>query len=278
MADKDNAVTRRDFVALSAAGVATAFMGEAVGQVLGSDTTQKHDQIQDLVTANHILADFGIVDAFGHVSIRKDADRYLLARHVAPALVTADDILEYDLDSRPINGKGQPEYLEKFIHGEIYRARPDVMAVVHSHSAAVIPFSLSNVPLRAVFHMAAFVGEGIPIFDSSRVSKQVLVATPESGRSLAQTLADKPAALMLGHGVAIVGKSLPMAVGRSIFLENSARIQSQAIALGGSITYLDPEAAHRAAENSYGEHSWEVWKQKAEKNNGSCAAGGHQSR
>src|SRR5579862_6876579 len=117
----------------------------------------KHE-IEDLVAASRILADQGVVDAFGHVSMRHptDAKRYLLSRNLAPALVTPEDIIEYDLDSNPINAGGRPGFLERFIHGEIYKARPDVNAVVHSHSPAVIPFGISQVPMQATYHMAGF--------------------------------------------------------------------------------------------------------------------------
>lgn len=221
--------------------------------------------IEDLVIANHILAEEGVVDGYGHVSVRHDRrpGRYLLSRDLAPALVTAADILEYDLDSNPIDSRGYSQYRERFIHGEIYRARADVKAIVHNHSAAVIPFSLSRVSLRAVFHMAAFVIEGVPVFDAPRDLgiHRLLVENPQLGEALARTLGDKPAVLIRGHGAAVVGTSLPMAVGRSVYLERSARIQTDAIALGGEITYLDPEAARAMADDSY-PRAWALWKRK----------------
>ena len=261
--------TRRDFVtasmmtlsgALLAFTRASASMGAAP-----SAAASDPGLIEDLVSANHILADQGVVDAYGHVSVRhdRDAGRYLLSRDLAPALVSGDDILEYDLDSNPIDARGRPQYLERFIHGEIYRARPDVKAIVHNHSPAVVPFSLSKVPLRPVFHMAAFVIEGVPVFDAPRALgiHQLLIASPQLGRALALTLGEKPAVLIRGHGVTVVGTSLPMAVGRSVYLERSARIQAQAIALGGELTYLDPEAARAMADSAY-PRAWELWKRK----------------
>jgi HCOMODA/2-hydroxy-3-carboxy-muconic semialdehyde decarboxylase len=261
--------TRRDFVTCSVMTFSGAWLAftPVAASVGGAPAAGAPDPklIEDLVSANHILAGEGVVDAYGHVSARHDRNpgRYLLSRDLAPALVTADDILEYDLDSNPIDAKGQAQYLERFIHGEIYRARPEVKAVVHDHSPAVIPFSLSQVPLRPVFHMAAFVIEGVPVFDAARDPgiHRLLIASPRLAQALARTLGDKPAVLIRGHGAAVVGTSLPMAVGRSIYLERSATIQAQTIALGGELTYLDPEAARAMADNSY-PRAWELWKRQ----------------
>lgn len=259
--------TRRDFVTASMmTGALLAFTRAAVSAGAAPSAGAPDPRlIEDLVSANHILADQGVVDAYGHVSVRHDrnAGRYLLARDLAPALVSGDDILEYDLDSNPIEAKGRSQYLERFIHGEIYRARPDVKAVVHNHSPAVIPFSLSKVPLRPVFHMAAFVIAGVPVFDAPRDLgiHQLLIASPQLGQALARTLGEKPAVLIRGHGATVVGTSLPMAVGRSVYLERSARIQAQALALGGELTYLDPEAARAMADNAY-PRAWDLWKRK----------------
>src|SRR5262249_49340163 len=123
--------------------------------------------IEDLVAANRILAQQGVVDGYGHVSVRdpRDPNRYLMSRSLAPELVTAADILEYDLDSNPVAAAGRSLYLERFIHGEIYKARSDVKAVVHNHSPSVIPFGVTTVPLRPLYHMSAFVGAGVPAFE-----------------------------------------------------------------------------------------------------------------
>ena len=225
--------------------------------------------MEDLVAASRILAKQGVVDAFGHVSVRHNLDpnRYLVARSLAPALVTADDIVEYDLDSNPVNLNGRGQFSERFIHGEIYKARPDVIAVVHNHSPSVVAFSISSRPLRPVYHMPAFIGEMLKVFDIREAVgiTDVLVRDAERGRALVAVLGNDPAVLMRGHGVAIVGDSLPLAVGRSVYLELNAQIQSQAIALGGDITYLDPEESRMLMEG--GEHrgylrAWELWKQE----------------
>ncbi len=222
--------------------------------------------IDDLVTANHILASEGILDGYGHVSVRNPANpnHYFLSRSLAPGLVTSADIIEYDLDSNPI-GDARLSYRERFIHGEIYKARPDVMAIVHDHSTAVIPFSVSSVPLRAVSHMAAFIGLGIPVFEIRDVDgmTDMLISNPKRGQGLAKTLGDHPAALMRGHGAAVVGESIKVAVGRAVYLDLNARVQEQAILLGGKVTYFEAEEARKTAPQDGFVRAWDVWKQKA---------------
>jgi HCOMODA/2-hydroxy-3-carboxy-muconic semialdehyde decarboxylase len=226
--------------------------------------------IDDLVAANRILAQEHIFDGFGHVSVRSDrnANHYFLARSLAPGLVTANDILEFDLANMALTMKDVAQYSERFIHGEIYKARPEVKAIVHNHSPALIPFSVSSVPLRAVSHTAGFIGDGVPIFDIRATAgmTDMLVSTPERGRALAASLKSAPAVLMRGHGVTVVGQTLPIAVGRSIYLERNAMLQTQAIALGGTITYLDPAEARQivaSGENGGYLRAWELWKRKA---------------
>jgi HCOMODA/2-hydroxy-3-carboxy-muconic semialdehyde decarboxylase len=222
--------------------------------------------IEDLVAANRILADQGVVDGYGHVSVRHDRDRnrYLLARSVAPELVTADDILEFDLDSNPVNARGRSLYLERFIHGEIYKARPDVTSVVHHHSPAVIPFGIAHVPLRPVFHMSAFVGEGVPVFEIRDAGgmTDMLVRTPALGAALAATLGAKPAALMRGHGAVVVGNSIAQAVARSIYLQLNARLQAQAMDMSTDITYLDAQEVTKVGGAVNYDRAWELWKRK----------------
>jgi ribulose-5-phosphate 4-epimerase/fuculose-1-phosphate aldolase len=230
--------------------------------------SQPRDQalIDDLVTANHILASEGILDGYGHVSVRNPANpkHYFLSRSLAPGLVTAADIIEYDLDSNPM-GDDRLSYRERFIHGEIYKARPDVMAIVHDHSPAVIPFSISSVPLRAVAHLAAFIGVGIPVFEIRDVdgTTDMLVSSPKRGQALAKVLGNYPAALMRGHGAAVVGASVKEAVGRAIYLDLNARIQEQAILLGGKVTYFEAEEAKKTAPQDGYVRAWDIWKQKA---------------
>lgn len=226
--------------------------------------------IQDLIAANRTLAAHGIVDAYGHVSVRhdKDPNRFLMAGSRAPELVSEADIIEYDLDAVPINLNDRSQYSERYIHAEIYKARPDVMSVVHNHSPSVIPFGISSVPIKPVYHMAGFIGEGLPIYDIRDASgmTNMLVNDAQRGGALAAELGDRPAVLMRGHGVAVVGPSIPFAVGRSIYLELNATIQLQAIGLGGTVAYLDPEEARRviqAGENRSYDRPWELWRRQA---------------
>lgn len=226
--------------------------------------------IADLVAASRILADQGVLDGYGHVSVRHDRDpgRYLMSRSLAPALVTAADIMEWDLDGAPVDPRGRTGFIERFIHGEIYKARPDVNAVVHNHSPSVIPFGVTATPLQPLYHMSAFLGGGVPVFDIKQAaggSTDMLVRNPGLGRALAQTLGGRPVALMRGHGAVVVGTSVRSAVFRSVYTEMNARLQAQAMALGGPVTYLDPEEARKAETNVGGtiDRPWELWKQKA---------------
>jgi HCOMODA/2-hydroxy-3-carboxy-muconic semialdehyde decarboxylase len=227
--------------------------------------------LDDLVVANRILADRGIIDAYGHVSLRhpNNPSRYLLARSLSPGLVTADDIMEFDLDSNPVDRRGRLIYSERFIHGEIYKLRPDVNAVVHSHSEGVIPFGITQVPLRPVFHSAAFLHAGVPVFEIRNAGSggNMLVMTPAFGKALAQTLADKPVVLMRGHGDAVVGSDVRRAVARAIFTDQNARLQILALQLGGPINYISEEEGIFRDRNPSGsgdqDRGWELWKAKA---------------
>jgi HCOMODA/2-hydroxy-3-carboxy-muconic semialdehyde decarboxylase len=184
---------------------------------------------------------------------------------IAPELVTEDDILEHDLESRATQAGDRPLYSERFIHGEIYRARPDVQSIVHHHSPSVIPFGVTPAPLRAIYHMASFLGTGIPVYEIREAGgmTDMLVRTPELGVALARAVGPHPAALMRGHGAVVMGETLPQAVARSVYMELNARLQQQAIALG-PVTYLDPEEARLgvATQAGYG-RSWALWKEKA---------------
>jgi len=225
------------------------------------------DLVGDLVAANRILAQEGIVDAYGHVSARtRTTNRFLLSRSVAPELVTAADVMEYDLEGNAVSPAGRSSYLERFIHSEIYKARSDVNAIVHCHTPSIIPFGASTVRLQPMYHMSSFIAEGVPVFDIRDAGgmTDMLVSDARLGRALAQVLADKPAVLMRGHGAVVVGSTIPTVVGRSIYLDVNARLQAEAIALGGKVTYLDSEEARRwdAANGRY-DRAWELWKRKA---------------
>ena len=220
-----------------------------------------------LVVANRILYEHGVVDGFGHVSARHDASpgHFLLARNMAPGLVRRDDILTFDLEGAALNAQGRGVYLERFIHGEIYRARPDVQAIVHSHSPSVIPFGVTRQTLRPVFHMSGFLGAGSALFEIRDVAgdTDMLISNGTLGVALAAALGARSTVLMRGHGSTVVGPSVEQAVYRAIYTEVNARLQLQAIALG-EVTYLnEQEAAKTAAINDTQlARAWELWTQE----------------
>ena len=226
--------------------------------------------ILDLVIASRTLAEHGVIDAYGHASARSDTNpqRYLMSRNVAPELIVEEDILEYDLESRPVVATDQGLYLERFIHGEIYKARPDVNAVVHNHAPSVVPFTCTGRELKPIFHMAAFVGLGVPTWDirDAKMGTDMLVKEPYLAEHLAKHLGKHPAVLMRGHGVTVVAENIQRAVGRSIYLEQNARMQFQAIFLAGDrghIIYMDDdEVAANVSWQNY-VRSWSLWKTRA---------------
>ncbi len=228
--------------------------------------------IDELVAANHILFDQGVVDGFGHVSVRHPAngDRFLLARSIAPALVTAADIMEFDLDGNPLDAGGRELYLERFIHSEIYRARSDAGAVVHSHSPAVVPFSVArDVPLRAVWHLGGILGEGCPVFEIREAAgpgTDLLIRNRALGEALAKSLGPGVVVLMRGHGCTVVGPTVRHAVFNAVYTEISAALQAQAMRLG-AVIYLTREEAEAAAACNAAQidRSWELWKMRAER-------------
>ena len=225
-------------------------------------------QLEDLVAANRILAAHGVIDAYGHVSLRSpdNPNRFFLARAIAPEKVQLEDILEYDLDSKPIDPKGRDSVNERFIHSEIYRARPDVMSVVHNHSPSVVPYSVTGVKLRALFHMASFIGvEGLPNFEIRKVKKgsDLLVRDAKLGAALAKTLGKNAAALMRGHGSVTVGENIMRSVGRSVYLEMSAVMQMQSLLLSKKITYFDAAEVKASSPVQDYKRAWPLWREKA---------------
>jgi ribulose-5-phosphate 4-epimerase/fuculose-1-phosphate aldolase len=230
--------------------------------------------IDDLVAANRILYRHGVVDGLGHISVRHPgrAERFLLSESLAPGRVTAGDIMEFDLDGKPIDQRGRPVYSERFIHSEIYKARPDVNSVMHSHSPTVIPFGASQVPMRPIMNQAGFLVPDVPIFEMRKVagSRSLLVTDPALGKALAETLGSRPVALMRGHGNVVVGPNIRRVVARAIYTEINARLQWQAITLGGPITYLDEgegkagEDIRDRTETGHGvDRIWQMWVEEA---------------
>lgn len=222
--------------------------------------------VEDIVTGSRVLADFGVLDGFGHVSARHptNPDHFLMARSLAPALVTADDIMEFDRDGNAVDPRGRSVFLERFIHSEIYKARPDVMAVVHTHSPGVVPFTVSKVPLRAVYHNAAFLAAGAPVWDIRKEfgETDMLVRNAAIGKTLAQTLGAGPVVLMRGHGDVTVGPAVKVAVFRAYYTDVNARLQSQAVALGGEPNYLTPAEGAKADATNLAvlDRVWNLWK------------------
>lgn len=224
--------------------------------------------LADLAAASRILAERGVVDAFGHISIRhpEAPDRYFMSTSMAPALVTPDDIIEYNLDSEPCNANGRGSFLERFIHGEIYKARPDINSVVHSHSPSVIPFGLVETKIEAMFHNAAFLAAGVPVFDiSEKFGKtDMLVSDHPKGIAFADCLGDKDIALMRAHGSVACGPTMQMAVFRAVYTEVNSRVQHWTMALsnGGCIASLDEEEGRLADGPNQGAcmRAWQLWR------------------
>jgi HCOMODA/2-hydroxy-3-carboxy-muconic semialdehyde decarboxylase len=227
--------------------------------------------IDDLVSANHILYQEGVVDGFGHVSVRheKDPERFLLARSIAPASVRARDIMEFDFGGEPVDARGRKPYLERYIHSEIYRVRPDVVAIVHSHSPSLIPFGVTGTSLKPVYHMSGFLGRTTPIFEIREAggpATDMLIRDRKLGAALAKSLGPSSFALMRGHGSVAVGSTLKQVVYRAIYAEINARLQAEAMRLG-AVTYLnDAEAAGASRTNdAVIDRPWDLWKNKAKK-------------
>ncbi|HEX2829651.1 MAG TPA: class II aldolase/adducin family protein [Burkholderiales bacterium] len=227
--------------------------------------------VDDLVVANHILCNEGVVDGFGHISVRHPdrPDRFLLSRSLAPAVVGHGDIMEHDLDGEPIDAQGRRPYLERFIHGEIYRVRPDVQAIVHSHSPSIIPYTVTGAALKPLYHMSGFLGMNVPTFeirDAGGPNTDMLIRTRGLGAALATTLGSAAYALMRGHGSVAVGTSIKQVVYRAIYAELNANLQATASRMG-EITFLNAaEAANAAATNDdVLERPWALWKQRAQR-------------
>jgi ribulose-5-phosphate 4-epimerase/fuculose-1-phosphate aldolase len=246
------------------AGVADSSAQTPSAPVAGVDAAL----LEDMVVGSRILADFGVLDGFGHVSARHPTNpgHFLMSRSLAPALVSANDIMEFDVDGNAVDARGRTLFLERFIHAEIYRARPDVMSVVHTHSPGVVPFGVSKVPLRALFHNPSFLGSGVPVWDIRNEfgDTDMLVSNSATGKSLARALGDKPVVLMRGHGDVAVGPSVKMAVFRAYYTDVNAKLQSQAIALGGEVNYLTPGEAEKADKINFAiiDRIWNLWRMR----------------
>jgi len=224
--------------------------------------------LDDLVVANRILAGLGVVDGFGHVSVRhpEHADRYFLSRSIAPEQVTRDDLMLFDLASVPQNGDTRAPYLERFIHGAIYARRPEVTSVVHSHAAAVVPFAASTVRLKPIYHMSSFLHTGAPVFEIREKfgMTDMLIRNGAQGAALAEVIGTGAVVLMRGHGYCAVGADIAEAVFRAYYTQLNAELQQRAIGLGGEVNFLADEegALYDETNRKVIGRPWGLWKAK----------------
>ena len=230
------------------------------------------DLLADLVLANKILFGLNVVDAFGHISVRHpdDPKKYLMARHLPPGMVTPKDIVLFDLDSTPLTHADKPQYSERFIHGEIYKLRPEVISVVHCHARPLIPFGAAKgARLRPMFHMCGFLGCGVPIFEIRETggNTDMLIRTAALGKALAQKLGDKNVVLMRGHGATMIGMSIPEVVFRAVYTMENAAIQMQAhqLAVGGEVEFLNEEESEKSSRGRNVPRAWSLWKHQFRK-------------
>ena len=257
-------------ISLVLAAASASAQAPSAPQPAPSPEQSRAKAVEDLVTANRILADLGVLDGYGHVSIRVPGDpkHFLLARSVAPELVTAADIVEHDLEGNASAPPGTQLFGERFIHAAVYAARPDVQAVVHNHAPSLIPFGVTGVPLRALYHMSAFHGDGVPVFDIRAAGGEtdMLVKTLPLGQALAKTLGAHNALLMRGHGAVVVAADIPRAVFRSVYSEVNARLQAQAMQLSSKVIFLDAEEAKKAQATMEATvpRAWELWRRKVQ--------------
>ena len=233
------------------------------------------EQLEILVTAKRILAREGVVDAYGHVSIRhpERPGRYILSQSRAPDLVNVDDLMEYTLEGDPIDQQGRSMYTERPIHGGIYEARDDVMAIVHNHSPTVIPFSVTNTPLRPMFHLGAIIGPELPVWDihDNFGDTNRLVTTMDQGRDLARCLGGGRVSLMRGHGCVVAGKTVREVVMASVYLQVNAGLLLESLRLG-DVKYLSPGEIESMTESQMSltgqERAWEYWAHRAGRGRG----------
>ena len=226
--------------------------------------------ISELVIANRILAREGVVDAFGHISARhpRRSDRYLMSRSRAPELVTADDLMEFELDGTPADPRGRQPYAERPIHSGLYEARPDVQSVIHNHSYAVIPFSVTRAQLRPMIHVAAPMGASVPVWDirDKFGDGEMLVVTQDQGRDLARAVGQGSVALMRGHGCVVAAQSIKLAVMTAVYTQVNARLQMDALRLGEPKYLTQSEIdtmTTRQQTPLASERAWEYWRQRA---------------
>ena len=223
--------------------------------------------ISELAIANRIVAHLRLVDSFGHVTVRnpENPQRFFMSRARAPGLVTPDDILEFNLDSTPVDLRGLRPYSERFIHGCLYKSRPDVMAICHNHAHELLPLAVTKTAVRPALHTAAVIGHEVPVWDirDDFGDTNMLVTSNEMGDSLARTVGKGKAALMRGHGSVVAGKTVRDAVFTTFYLRLNAEVVIKAMSMGETITYLSPGEIDRSGELHSSEtaqgRAWEDW-------------------
>ncbi|MCL6592547.1 MAG: class II aldolase/adducin family protein [Alicyclobacillus sp.] len=228
----------------------------------------REQAMADLVVANHILSHEGVLDAFGHVSVRDpdNSQQFLLSRSLSPQFVEREDIMVLNLAGEPVENAHHRPYAERILHAKIYEARPDVQAICHHHALSVIPFSTTGVEIRPICHVGGLFYEGVPVYDDYDVSDGMLIVNPREGERIARTLGHRRAMLLRGHGAVVVGRNLPECVMGSIYLALNAEIQQRAEALGEP-KYLSYEEARAAAQVMLSElpqeRAWNYWRRRA---------------
>jgi len=233
--------------------------------------SNRDEALRNLVIGNRILAHQNVVDAYGHISVRHpdNPEHFLLSRSRAPELVEASDIMEFTLDGKVVGDDARPPYLERFIHGAIYEARPDVNSVVHSHAEETLPFGITTVPLQPVIHVASVIGPDIPVWDIAENfgdATNLLVINADQGRDLAHSLGQNQVALMRGHGFAAAAATIMDVVRIAVYLPVNARVLTAAMRFGAFRPLAPGEIANRAAFNprsAAGWRAWEYWARRA---------------
>jgi ribulose-5-phosphate 4-epimerase/fuculose-1-phosphate aldolase len=225
--------------------------------------------LEELVTANRILAREEVVDSFGHISVRhpERPDRFFLSRARAPDCIERDDLMEYGLDGEPIDGRGRKVYLERYIHAAAYEAKPDVQTVVHNHSPSVVPFGVTGTKIRPLLHTCGCMGHEVPIWDSGDKfgDTNMLVSSLAMGRDLARRLGDRRAALLRGHGCVVTGHNIREVVYIAVYLELNARLQMQAMAMG-TVKFLTAGEVDQILATTGAvafDRAWENWCRRA---------------
>ena len=230
------------------------------------------EAIDQVVVANRILSNEGILDALGHVSLRnpENPNTFFQARSLSPFEVTREDILEIDLEGNVVTRTTMRPYGERVIHSSILKARPEMNAVFHGHPASVIPFSVTGVPLRPVTHVGSFLYQGVPVYDDYEPGRGMLISTKQEGERVAKHLGANRVHLLRGHGCNIVAESIPHLVASAIYLRDNALIQLQSLQLGKEVTYIPSEDGKVAMETALFdslplERMWGYWMARMKK-------------